>query len=86
VQQPQIEVGSALNALGPYLFSSLDRFIEMAPSAFAKVWDFYFRAFPYSVTLLRVGYSYLGEQTIPRAELSPARNAALWAATYTEIF
>jgi hypothetical protein len=27
-----------------------------------------------------LGYSYLGEQTTPRAGLSPAGNAALWAA------
>ena len=53
---------------------------EMAPSAFARVWGFYFRAFPYLVTRIRVGYSYLGEQTIPRTGLAPAGNAALWAA------
>ena len=41
---------------------------------------FYIRAFPYSVTLLRVEYSYLGEQTIPRTGLAPAGNTALWAA------
>ena len=29
---------------------------------------------------MRVGYNYLGEQTIPRVGLSPTRNTALWAA------
>ena len=53
---------------------------EVTPSAFAKVWDFYCRAFPHSVTLLRVDYNYLGVQTIPRTGLSPAGYAALWAA------
>ncbi len=41
---------------------------------------FYFRACPQSVTLMRVGYNYLGEQTIPRTGLSPAGITALWAA------
>jgi len=41
---------------------------------------FYFRACLQSVTLMRVGYNYLGEQTIPRVGLSPTGNAALWAA------
>jgi hypothetical protein len=59
---------------------------EMAPSAFAKVWDFYFQAFPYLVTRIRVGYSYLSEQTIPRTGLSPVGNAALWAARNTKKF
>ena len=29
---------------------------------------------------MRVGYNYLGEQTIPRVGLSPTGNTALWAA------
>ena len=41
---------------------------------------FYVRAFPQSVALIRVGYNYLDEQTIPRVGLSPTGNAALWAA------
>ena len=41
---------------------------------------FYVRAFPQSVAPMRVGYNYLGEQTIPRVGLSPTGNAALWAA------
>jgi len=41
---------------------------------------FYFRAFPQSVTLMRVGYNYLGEQIIPRTGLAPAGSTALWAA------
>jgi len=45
---------------------------------------FYFRAFPQSVTLMRVAYNYLGEQTIPRTGLSPAGNAVLWAAHVDE--
>ena len=56
------------------------RSTAMAPSTFVKVWSFYFRAFPHSVTLLRVGYNYLGVQTIPRVGLSPTGNTALWAA------
>ncbi len=47
---------------------------------FVKAWDFYCRAFPQSVTLLRVDYNYLGVQTIPRTGLSPAGYPALWAA------
>ena len=35
------------------------------------------------VALIRVGYSYLSEQTIPRTGLSPVGNAALWAARNT---
>ena len=53
---------------------------EMAPSTIVRVWSFFFRAFPHSVTLLQVGYNYLGVQTIPRMGLSPTGNAALWAA------
>jgi len=53
---------------------------EMAPFVFTRVWNFYFRAFPYLVALIRVGYNYLSEQTIPRAGLSPAGITALWAA------
>jgi len=41
---------------------------------------FYIRACPPSVILRRVGYNYLGIQTIPRAGLSPAGSTALWAA------
>ena len=46
----------------------------------------YIRACPPSVTLLRVEYNYLGEQTIPRAGLPPAGNAAVWAARYVLSF
>ena len=56
---------------------------EMTHSAFARVWDFYFQAFPYLVARIRVGYSYLSEQTTPGTELSPDGNAALWAAHAT---
>jgi hypothetical protein len=53
---------------------------EMAPFVFTRVWNFYFRAFPHLVALIRVGYTYLSEQTIPRTGLSPAGITALWAA------
>ncbi len=52
----------------------------MISSTFARTWDFYYRACSCPVTLSRVDYNYLGEQTTPRAGLSPAGNAALWAA------
>lgn len=52
----------------------------MAPSTLVRAWDFYFWAFPHLVTCIWVGYSYLGEQIIPRAGLTPAGSAALWAA------
>ena len=57
---------------------------EMAPFVFTKVWNFYFRAFPHLVALIRVGYNYLSEQTIPRTGLSPAGITALWAARTPE--
>ena len=57
----------------------------MALSTIVRVWSFYFRAFPHSVTLLRVGYNYLGVQTIPRVGLSPTGITALWAARRVEL-
>src|SRR5579863_7522953 len=46
--------------------------------------DFYSRAFTPFVAIGSVEYDYTGKQSIPAAGLSPARHAALWAASQTQ--
>ena len=74
---------ASLTRLQCSFYTTACRFVrptEMAPFVFTRVWNFYFRAFPHLVALIRVGYNYLSEQTIPRTGLSPVGITALWAA------